>query len=240
MGYKPPAGLVHFLAWNLSRSLRYRQYGVEHLRTAMAASPTGTVIFCLWHQALFEILGRHHHQRVAALTSLSGDGTIIATYMDRIGLRPVRGSSSRGGLKAARELMQAISEGWHAAITVDGPRGPFKEVKPGPFEIARRTGAPLVPVGVRAAHEYSFKRSWDRFRLPLPGSTVALVYGAPICLPAEYPTPIEVAARRCDLARRLHALEAEATTCVGRTYAPPPPTYCRWMQRLPERTLSHD
>jgi len=231
VGYRPPPGLVYALAWNLSRSLRYRSSGGEHVQRAMAGSPNRAVIFCLWHQSLFQVLARHHHQRVAALTSLSGDGTIIAAYMERIGLRPVRGSASRGGLKAARELLKAIAEGWHAAITVDGPRGPFKEVKPGPLEIARRSGVPIVPVGVRASREYSFKRSWDRFRLPLPGARVALVYGAPLWVPPEYPAPDEMFARRRALALALHRAEEEAGNAVGK-YNDTPPRHCLdWLNR---------
>jgi len=227
---KPPPTLVHALGTRLALSLRYRSLGVEHLRHAMAISPTGSVVFCLWHQSLLAVLGRHHGQRVAALTSLSNDGTIMAEYISRIGLRAIRGSSSRGGLKAARELMKAVSEGWHAAITVDGPRGPYKEVKPGPFEISRRTGAPIVPVAVRASREMSFKRAWDHFRLPLPGARVALVYGQPMVLPSEYPDSAQVFARRVDLARRLHDLEAYAGALVGRAGEGPVRTCLGWMQ----------
>ena len=212
---EPPPELVHRVGSALAGTLRYRQVGVDRLRAALAASPTRSVIFCLYHQSLFAVLGRHHHQRVAALTSLSRDGTIIAGYLERIGLRPIRGSSSKGGLKAARELIRAVQEGWHAAITVDGPRGPFKEVKPGPFEIARRSGAPIVPVAVRASHELAFKRSWDRFRLPLPGARVAVAYGAAMVVPPEYPDPGTLLVWRRRLALRLHALEAAASARVG-------------------------
>lgn len=234
MRWKPPPKLVHALGTRLAGSLRYRAVGLDHVREGMRRSPTRSLIFCLWHQSLFEVLGAHHGQRVAALTSLSSDGTMMAEYISRIGLRAVRGSSSRGGLRAARELMNAIQQGWHAAITVDGPRGPFKQVKPGPFEIARRSGAPIIPVGVRASGELSFKRAWDSFRLPLPGARVALVYGSPIVLPPEYPSPSELAVRRIHLAQRLHDLEAQASALVGRAQQGPPRDCLRWMHNPSE------
>jgi lysophospholipid acyltransferase (LPLAT)-like uncharacterized protein len=230
MRLKPPPALVHALGTALAGRLRYRSHGVEHLRRAIALSPTGSVVFCLWHQSLLAVLGRHHGQRVAALTSLSSDGTIMADYIGRIGLRAIRGSSSRGGLKAARELMNAVEDGWHAAITVDGPRGPLKVVKAGPFEISRRTGAPIVPIGVRASAELSFKRAWDRFRVPLPGARVALVYGPPMVLPPEYPDAAQVFARRVALARQLHELEARAGALVGRRGQGPLPECLAWMR----------
>lgn len=231
MRWKPPPDLVHALGTRLAGSLRYRAVGLDHVRDGMRRSPTRSVIFCLWHQSLLAVLGAHHHQHVAALTSLSGDGTIMAEYISRIGLRPIRGSSSRGGLKAARELMTAVEEGWHAAITVDGPRGPFKEVKPGPFEIARRTGAPIIPIGARASGELSFKRAWDRFRLPLPRAQVTLVYGEPLFFSPEYPSLEETNHRRCALAQCLHDLEAHASAEVGRTWQGPPRHCLTWLRR---------
>ncbi|MBA3685309.1 MAG: lysophospholipid acyltransferase family protein [Planctomycetes bacterium] len=221
MKFEPPPGLVAALGDRLTATWRYRCEGGDHLRAAIAASPTRSVVFCLWHQSLFQLIGRHHGQRIAALTSLSRDGTIIARYLERIGLRPIRGSSIRGGLKAARELIKAVQEGWHAAITVDGPRGPFKEVKAGPFEIARRSGAPIVPVAVRASHAWTFKRSWDHFRLPLPGARVAIVYGAPMVVPPEYPDSATQMGLRQLLARRLHLLESQASARVGQRHDVP-------------------
>ncbi len=226
---EPSPELVHRCGWALARTLRYRERGFEHVRAAVAASPTRSVIFCLFHQSLFTLLGRHHHQRVAALTSLSRDGTIMAGFLERIGMRPIRGSSSRGGLRAARELIDAIAEGWHGAVTVDGPRGPYKEVKPGPFEIARRTGAPLLPIGVRAGRELIFKRAWDRFRLPLPRAPMALVYGEAIWCPPEYPSPDEILARRRELGRRLLDLDAQASAMVGKRDSAPPRASLRWL-----------
>lgn len=231
MRIRPPPDLVHRVGQALTRSLRFRVDGVDHLRAALRASPTGSVIFVLWHQHLLQVVGKHRHQRIAALASLSNDGTIMADYIERLGLRAIRGSSSRGGLKAARELIAAITEGWHAAITVDGPRGPYKEVKVGPFEIARRSGAPIVPVVARASREACFKRAWDRFRAPLPGARVQLLYGEPIVVSPTYPSPDEALALRVDLAHRLHDLEAEAARRVGRRDGGPIPSCLAWMRR---------
>lgn len=236
MRLRPPPGLVHCLGQGLTATLRYRAEGGEHLRAAAAASPTKSVIFCLWHQHLLLVIGKHRASRIAALTSLSNDGTIMAEYINRLGLRAIRGSSSRGGLKAARELITAISDGWHGAITVDGPRGPYKEVKPGPFEIARRSGAPIVPVVARASLDLSFKRAWDRFRAPLPGARVSLIYGAPIVIPREYPTPEQLAAYRVVLGQRLHDLESRAAARVGQSGKGPLTTCLRWMSSPPPST----
>lgn len=230
MRIRPPPTLVHRVGQGLTATLRFHTSGVEHVRAGIAMSPTRSVIFCLWHQHLLLVLGKHQRQRIAALSSLSSDGTIMADYIERLGLRAIRGSSSRGGLRAARELIAAIDEGWHAAITVDGPRGPYKEVKPGPFEIARRSGAPIIPVVARASREACFKRAWDRFRAPLPGARVSLVYGEPIVVPEAYPTPPELFTLRRHLGCQLHRLEAEAAHQVGRSDGGPIPACLAWMR----------
>lgn len=214
MKIEPHPGIVRAIALNLSRSLHIKRFNHHTVTQSISQSPTGSVIFCLWHQSLFSCIADQRQRKVAALTSLSRDGTIIATYMESIGLHPVRGSSSRGGLKAARTIIRMIGEGYCGAITVDGPRGPFKKCKPGPFEIARRSGAPIIPIACRASKEYSFRKSWDAFRLPMPFSRVAIVYGQPIWVANEYPSP-SVQDQRCEnLEKVLHDLEDKASSLV--------------------------
>jgi lysophospholipid acyltransferase (LPLAT)-like uncharacterized protein len=232
MRLRPPGGLVHAIAWSLTRSLNFRTIGLDRLRRAVRMSPTGAIVACLWHQSLFAAIGAHAGGRlkVAALASLSGDGEIIADYLRRVGIRPVRGSSARGGARAAKELMTAIEEGWLLAIALDGPRGPWKEAKSGPLELARRHGLPILPVAARASRELAFKRSWDRFRLPLPRAQVAVCYGEPWLLPLAEPTPAELEARRRALAAALNRLEARASRLVGQPDAGPPAAALTWMR----------
>ncbi len=234
MRLKPPGGLVHAIAWGLTRSLTFHTYGVANLRRAAAMSPTGSIVACLWHQSLFAAIGGNDAMnrrgiRVAALASLSGDGAIIADYLKRIGIRPIRGSSARGGARAAKELMQAIDEGWLLAIALDGPRGPWKEAKTGPLELARRHRLPILPVAARATRELCFKRSWDRFRLPLPRAHVALCYGEPYLLPEAEPDAAELERRRRTLATQINGLEAFASRLAHRRDLGPPAHALAWM-----------
>ncbi|MBA2479153.1 MAG: DUF374 domain-containing protein [Planctomycetes bacterium] len=231
MRLRPSPDLVYALAAPLVRSLRSHLYGVEHLRRASRMSPTGTAIFCLWHQSLMSVLGPHQGFHVAALASLSGDGQIIADYMARVGVKAVRGSSARGGAHAAKELIGALRSGYQLAIAIDGPRGPFKQAKTGPLEVARRYGVPVVPIGVRATRELHLRRSWDRFRIPLPRAHLAVVYGEPVVYPTHEPTPAELEERRRDITRRLHAVEERATRIVGKRDLLPVGRYLSWLMR---------
>ena len=72
----------------------------------------------------------------------------------------------------------------HACFTPDGPRGPRYQVQPGLVLVAKRTGAPILPMTFGA----QWKRvltSWDAFLLPLPFSRIVVVYGEPIYVPAD-------------------------------------------------------
>ena len=230
MRITPSPRLVRAVVRGLTSTLRFHLFGTDHLRAAARMSPTGTFVACFWHQSLVSMVGPHEHLPVAALVSKSRDGEITARYLESMGLRPVRGSSSKGGSSGARELMRALHDGWFAVLILDGPRGPFKEVKIGAIEIARRCGVPLVPMAARATRELSLKRSWDRFRIPLPLSHVAVVYGEALVYPAGEPDDATLLARRCALAQAMHDLEARATRLVGRRDTYPLASDLAWMR----------
>jgi len=230
MGYKPPPGLVYGIARPLTASLRVHTFGRDHFRAAALASPTRSVVLCLWHQNLLMALAPAHTLRLAALASLSGDGAIIADFLERIGIRAVRGSSARGGARAAKELSEVLHDRYHLCIAIDGPRGPFRQAKAGTLEMARRQGVPLVPMGVRATREISL-HSWDRFRLPLPRAHVAIVFGPAIWYPPEEPDAATLAARVKQVSQAINSADAQASAHAGRRDLWPVARYLKWLGR---------
>ena len=133
------------------------------------------VIWTFWHNRMFIIptmQSRYYpHRRGSALTSASKDGAIIAGVMKCFGLGSVRGSSSRRGSTAIRELASVIERGEDIAVTPDGPRGPCYKLGLGVIFLAQKTGAPVVPIHVEYSRSLRLK-SWDRFMIPLPFSRV--------------------------------------------------------------------
>jgi lysophospholipid acyltransferase (LPLAT)-like uncharacterized protein len=55
--------------------------------------------------------------------------------------------------------------------------------QPGAVWLAGATGSPLLPFHLEASNHWTV-RSWDRTQIPKPFSTVALVVGAPMDVPA--------------------------------------------------------
>lgn len=134
----------------------------------------GPVAFVLWHNRLFlaaEIFRRFRRRPVCALVSTSRDGAWLTAFFELMGLRAVRGSSSRGGRQAAHGLVAALRTGHDVGITPDGPRGPRYELKPGTVTVARRSRADVLLIGARFGPAWRL-RSWDGFYVPRPFSTV--------------------------------------------------------------------
>jgi lysophospholipid acyltransferase (LPLAT)-like uncharacterized protein len=134
------------------------------------------IVFALWHGQLLPPTWLHRHEDMVTLASRSADGEYIARVLHHWGYHVVRGSSSRGGESALRELVRLIRAGRSVAITADGPRGPSEKLKLGVLQMAQLTGAALVPVGTAASRAWRF-RSWDRFLLPKPFARIQIAYG---------------------------------------------------------------
>lgn len=143
------------------------------------------VIVPLWHQRFFGILAyakKFRAYRALVMVSRSRDGDLIAGIVSRLGLEPVRGSSSRGGKEALRELLNRLRDRSIAAHAVDGPQGPKGVVKAGIIEMARLSGAVVLPVYISMSHAWK-AGSWDRFLVPKPFGRVRLRCGRPFPVP---------------------------------------------------------
>lgn len=137
-------------------------------------------IYAFWHQRQVYLTWTHRGDPAAVLVSRSKDGEMIAETMRLSRMSSVRGSSTRGGVIAAREMMEVFESGRDLAITPDGPRGPAREVKDGVIFLAQKLGAPILPLAPGLSRKHVFEKAWDRFHVPLPFGRASLVYGEPI------------------------------------------------------------
>ncbi len=169
-----PAGAV--LTRLLGRSLRYAFINYE---TEQRLRRTGEPILAVWHSQLFFFVYYYRDQAIPVMMSHSADGEILARLANSLGFFPVRGSSSRGGMAAFREVVRLLKEGRGTGFAPDGPRGPRCLVQPGISELARASGRPILPASFAARRRVVFN-SWDRFVLPLPFSRVVVIYGEPL------------------------------------------------------------
>jgi lysophospholipid acyltransferase (LPLAT)-like uncharacterized protein len=181
-GQNALAALGGLLLDRLMATTRIRTEGDVHFRQFWdAGKPT---VFVLWHGRLLPPTYHHRQQGVVTLISQHRDGEYITRVVNRWGYVAVRGSSSRGGMQALRELLRHLRAGRSLAITPDGPRGPREKLKLGPLLAAQRAGAPVIPVGSAASRAWFFG-GWDRFLIPKPFARLQIVYGEPVWIPRE-------------------------------------------------------
>ena len=151
--------------------------------------PQTPLILCFWHNRILAItlafLRKYPKEQrvgVTVLTSPSRDGEILARVVGGLGMSSVRGSSSRRGSTALRELVRLVEAGGDIAITPDGPRGPRYKLGPGAVLLAQTTGAPLLPVHAKFSNAIRMK-TWDGFCIPLPFSTISVTVAETIPVP---------------------------------------------------------
>jgi lysophospholipid acyltransferase (LPLAT)-like uncharacterized protein len=156
--------------------------------------------------------------RSLALISASEDGELIARIFRDAGGNCVRGSTSRGGGDALRTALAELERGAQLYVTPDGPRGPAKSVAAGIVELARHSGAPIVPVSACFSRGVRLERTWDRFELPLPFARITFLLGEPVFVAAEEPR--DAALGRVRVAMEATTARADAlpakTKAIGR------------------------
>ncbi len=176
----PPAVtsfLLCHLYSSISATLRISEYGREAVDELNAKGQR--MIFCLWHDELFSLIPIARQLRIAAVVSPSRDGDMLARILASKNVEAVRGSSTRGGMRALVALAHVMQKSLiHACITLDGPAGPRHKAKDGALFLASRTRAHIVPVRI-FCHNALRCPTWDRFQVPLPFSRASILIGRP-------------------------------------------------------------
>ena len=140
-------------------------------------------IYCIWHDE-FLVPTFVGGTKPAALVSKHHDGSFLASAFEVLDIKPIRGSSSRGGAEAIKQLIELVDDR-HICITPDGPRGPRHKLKAGIVFIASKAGRRIVPSIYAADREWRIKGSWTDQMIPKPFSNVHLFTADAIDVPAD-------------------------------------------------------
>jgi lysophospholipid acyltransferase (LPLAT)-like uncharacterized protein len=164
----------------------------------------------VWHEHLIYLANVFRGTGFTILVSRSRDGEIGTRIAQRLGLRTVRGSSSRGGEEALGEIVDVARNGGTVAFIADGPRGPRREMKLGAVIAAKLSGRPIVPIAC-AMRRSARLNSWDRMQIPLPFTRIVSWAGEPMPVPAD--------ASRADCERIRREVEAQMVKLEERSAA---------------------
>jgi lysophospholipid acyltransferase (LPLAT)-like uncharacterized protein len=175
-----------------------------------------SIIAACWHSRILLVSYLYKGWNAAILVSSSKDGEIIARILENQGHEAIRGSSTRGGLRALSRLIKSLKANKRPAVIIpDGPQGPRFIVQPGVITLAKKTGCPILPVSYSAKKIKVFN-SWDRFILPFPFTTCRIIYGTPVYVPQKADQEMESECR-IRLEEELNRITAGADNCFGHT-----------------------
>lgn len=175
-------GLI-FLATALLHALcRIRFEGRERLE----GRPN--FIYCMWHDNVipyFTIFLRHDRPHMW----MNHPAWIMKPIHVAIGLIGVKGlvlgSTGNDGQEAATRLVGFLKEGCSTLMMPDGPAGPPKVLKKGVLYMSLQSGVPIVPLRILTPRQIVLRKTWEGKRIPLPFSTIRVVYGEPIPVTSE-------------------------------------------------------
>ncbi|HQX22007.1 MAG TPA: lysophospholipid acyltransferase family protein [Nitrospira sp.] len=186
----PPVG--YQIIQMLRRTMTWRTEGSEHVNRLFAEEKR--VILAFWHaQQLMmplAIPGLEAH----VLISQHRDGELIRRIVARFGLDAVRGSSTRGGAEAFRQLIRLGRSGGNLVLTPDGPKGPRQVAKVGVVQLARATGLPIIPMAFGCSKKNS-SRAGTGSSCPIRSRGASFSWGRrSACRPTPRPTTLSVSA----------------------------------------------
>jgi lysophospholipid acyltransferase (LPLAT)-like uncharacterized protein len=149
-----------------------------------AGIATRPMILAFWHSCIFPATYIWRNLQIRVMSSDSFDGEWTGRIIRKFGFVKVRGSSSRGAVRALLGMRRELEQGWAVAFTIDGPRGPRFVAKPGPVLLARATGAPMVAFHI-AVEKAWILNTWDRSMIPKPFSRALMRVSRQIVVPAD-------------------------------------------------------
>jgi len=174
----------------LSATWRVQRGGVEH-----GIENAKPVAYAVWHESIPAGLTLHRNRDFCVMISHHHDGELVERVARRYGFRTARGSSTRGGFGAMRQMLRDAKDAPGLVVTPDGPQGPAHKIAPGLLWIAGVTGRPMVALGFAASRAWRAKKSWDNMIVPLPWARVTVVYSSPVTIPRNVLEDKEVTER---------------------------------------------
>ena len=199
---------------------RWRFVGKEHFDALYDSKQPAILAF--WHGRLLiaPYSWRKPHP-FKMLISGHRDGELIAYAVKHLGIDWIRGSSSKGGAGAFRQMIKALRNDEWVGITPDGPRGPRMRATDGVINMARLSGAPILPLGC-GIESGKLLPTWDRFLIPMPFSKGVLIWGEPLRVPKEADETM-INDFREKLEERISELSREADRMTSRSAVEPAP-----------------
>ncbi|HEY8672080.1 MAG TPA: lysophospholipid acyltransferase family protein [Terriglobales bacterium] len=178
-------GLITWSAYWVIRILGPSiRFSVSLEEGSIEEADLGATIFAFWHNCMIPAMYLFRDMQVRVMSSDSFDGEYTGRIMQKFGFVKVRGSSTRGAVRALLGMRRALEQGAAVAFTIDGPKGPRYMAKPGPVALARSTGAPMVVFHIAMQRAWVL-RTWDGTMIPKPFTRALVRISRKIVVPTD-------------------------------------------------------
>ena len=174
-----------FICWIASKyikfvslTLKWKYLNKKHADTLWKNNEN--FILCFWHGRLLMMpLSWKKEKKINMLISEHPDGQLISKTVKYFGINTIQGSTSKGGTKAIRNIIESLKSGQSVGITPDGPRGPKMKINSAIIKIASLTGFKILPLSCSVKNKF-FLKSWDKFLVALPFGKGCFAWGEPL------------------------------------------------------------
>jgi lysophospholipid acyltransferase (LPLAT)-like uncharacterized protein len=148
----------------LGPTLRFEVLGERYYRESRARGEP--VIAAFWHRCIIPATYYWRDRGVVVMNTTNFDGQWTRRVIEHFGFGTAQGSSTRGGLRGLAVMARRLEDGYDAAFTIDGPRGPRYIAKPGPVMLARKTGKPIYLFHIGLEKARTLEKAWDKMQIP--------------------------------------------------------------------------
>lgn len=199
--------LLSLITWAGSAAIRLiaptMKIEVSFEDGAPAGLDARPMVLSFWHNCVFPAIYVWRNLGIRVMSSDSFDGEYTGRIIRKFGFVKIRGSSSRGAVRALLEMRRELARGQTVAFTIDGPKGPKYVAKPGPVLLAKTTGAPMVAFYIAIENPWVLK-TWDGCMIPKPFSRGFMRVSRQISVPPDIDD------------RQMDAFQSELQTALDR------------------------
>ncbi len=139
-------------------------------------------VFYFWHQNILSGMFFFFKTKSVGhcIISPSNDGRIAGFVCQRIGFNVLYGSSHKASIALVRQSIAALRQNKRLCLVGDGSRGPAFKLQPGISYLAEKSNLPVFFVDCTPSWAFTFKKSWDQFKIPLPFSKIIVRVHEPV------------------------------------------------------------
>lgn len=179
------AALSRLAIWYLTLVVKTNKIVVEPENALELVKEEVPVIVGVWHGQHVLMPALPIELKASAMISRNFDGEVTARIVEHFGNQTIRASGGReasaslkkGGMAGFLEMLAALEKGINVVQTADIPKGVSRRVGLGIIQLAKRSGAPIVPLAIASSRRHVFEKSWDKTALNLPFGKSAICIG---------------------------------------------------------------